>query len=208
MNLTTPYKNVDQTTSVLLEPYQMSSDISINLKNNLKKKIEKKCNKYGYIDQVYKIIKKSEGIMKPENLSGNVIYNLVYQCKLCMPIENTIIIGQVYVINQELIFAKNGPIMIFLPKQHIDSTYWNILDDCIYKNNRQQVIDEKITPELENKQIILKIHDHVCVQIINKRVNENDNQIKVIGKLLDLATKEEVNTFFGTNNVTNESNFI
>lgn len=45
---------------------------------------------------------------------------------MCIPIENTIIIGQVRIINQELIVAINGPIMFFIPKENIDSNIWNI----------------------------------------------------------------------------------
>ena len=40
----------------LIRPQQINNDIYINLKNNLKKKVEKKCNKYGFITKIYKIL--------------------------------------------------------------------------------------------------------------------------------------------------------
>jgi DNA-directed RNA polymerase subunit E'/Rpb7 len=202
MDIITPYKNVEQYTRIIIEPHQMNSDIRNHMKYNLKKKVEKKCNKNGYVDDIYKITSYSDGYMIPENLSGNAIYDVSYHCKLCIPIENSIIIGQVKVINQELIVAINGPIMMFIPRENVDPTYWiNNIDNFIHK---------------EKSNIKLNIGDYVCVQIINKRINQYDTQIKTIGRLLDLPTTKQVEKYFGTvidssDNVTNttqDSNFI
>jgi DNA-directed RNA polymerase subunit E'/Rpb7 len=180
-----PYKNVEQYTQILLEPYQMNSDIRIHLKANLKKKVEKKCNKNGYVDEVYKILEYGDGIMKPENLSGNVLYNIKYHCKLCLPIENSIIISQVKVINQDLVITINGPIMNFIPRDNIDTSVWDILENFKHKNKA----NEK-----------LKIGDYVLVQILNKRINSRDTQIKTICKLLDFASENQVKDYFINNN--------
>ena len=202
MNIISPYKNIEQYTRIIIEPHQMNSDIRNHMKYNLKKKIEKKCNKNGYVDEIYRITNYSDGYMIPENLSGNAIYDVAYHCKLCFPIENSIIIGQVKVINQELIVAINGPIMIFIPRENIDSKYWiNNIDNFIHK---------------EKSNIKLNIGDYVCVQIINKRINQFDTQIKTIGKLLDLPTDKQVEKYFETvidetGNIVNndqDSNFI
>jgi DNA-directed RNA polymerase subunit E'/Rpb7 len=198
MELISPYKNVEQFTHITIEPYQMNSDIRNHLKYNLKKKVEKKCNKNGYIDEIYRITNYSDGIMAPENLSGNAIYEISYHCKLCIPIEKSIIIGQVKVINQELIVCTNGPIMIFIPRDNVDLTYWNIDDDY---NNKE-------------KNIKLTIDSYVGVQILNKRINKKDTQIKTIGKLLDFVSEEQVTKFYGTEIIeevvvnNNKSNFI
>jgi DNA-directed RNA polymerase subunit E'/Rpb7 len=176
----------------------MNSDIILNLKLILKKKKEKKCNKNGFIDEVYRILEYSDGMMPPENLNGCVIYNITYHCKICIPVENTLIIGQVKVINQELIIAMNGPIMIFIPKENIDTNYWEIIDG--YKNKKT------------NKKLVTE--DFVKIQITDKRINQNDNQIKSIGKLNEPATDEEITQFFGskinklTENIVPESDII
>ena len=206
MNLVSPYRNIKQHTRISIEPYHMNSDIILNIKLILKKKKEKKCNKYGFIDEIYRILEYSDGMMPPENLNGSVIYNITYHCKICIPIENTLIIGLVKVINQELIIATNGPIMIFIPKENIDTNNWDIIDGYKNKNNNKKLI----------------IDDYIKIQITDKRINQNDNQIKSIGCLYDIATLEEVNKYFGSkiiknneseNIVTdidteNESNFI
>ena len=146
MKLVSPYKNIKQYTRISLEAYYMNSDIKNNIKMILKKKMEKKCNKNGYIDEIYRILEYSDGYMPPENLNGNAIYNIAYHCKICIPIENTIIIGQTRIINQELIVAINGPIMFFIPKENVDTNIWSITDNYLNKLNNKKNIwnDENI----------------------------------------------------------------
>lgn len=199
MKIVSPYRKIKQYTRISVEPYHMNSDIKNNMKIILKKKVEKKCNKNGFIDEVYRIIDYSDGFMPPENLNGSAIYNITYHCKICIPIENTIIIGQVRIINQELIFATNGPIMFFISKENVDINIWDIPDGYLNKNNKKK----------------LTIGDYVKILILGKRINQNDSQIKSIGKLLDFATPDEVNNYYGNKIVLEqpsedniESNFI
>jgi len=186
MNLVSPYRNIKQHTRISIHPYHMNSDIILNIKFILKKK-EKKCNKNGFIDEVYKILEYSDGIMPPENLNGSILYNITYHCKICIPIENTLIIGQVKVINQELIIAINGPIMIFIPKENIDSNNWDVIDGYENKATKTKLATES----------------YIKIQITDKRINQNDNQIKSIGRLYDLASSDEVDKYFGSKIVKN-----
>jgi DNA-directed RNA polymerase subunit E'/Rpb7 len=167
----------------------MNSDIKNNMKLVLKKKVEKRCNNNGYIDEVYKILEYSDGRMPPENLSGSAIYDITYHCKICIPIENTVLIGMTRVINQELVVAINGPIMFFLPKEHVDTNLWDIPDGYMNKNAKKK----------------LSTGDYVKIQIIEKRINRNDSQIKSIGRLLDFASSEEVEKYFGNKVVLEKS---
>ena len=181
----------------------MNSDIRNNMKNILKKKIEKKCNKNGFIDEVYKIIEYSDGIMVAENLNGAAIYNISYHCRICIPIENTFIIGNIKMVNPDLIVAVNGPLFIFIPKSYVDTNIWDIPDNFMHKK-----VNKK-----------LAIGNFVKVQIVDKRINQGDSQIKIMGKLFDFASEEEVEKFYGAKilkeevksdneSKTDESNFI
>jgi len=192
--LTSPYKNIKQHTNISIEPYYMNSDIRNNMKIILKKKVEKKCNMNGFIDEVYRIMSYSDGQLVPENLSGNAIYNIKYHCKICIPVENTMIIGHIKVINQELIVCINGPIMMFIPKDNIDINTWDNLDGYTNKQTKNK----------------LKVGNYIKVHILNKRINKYDTQIKIIGRLVDIATESEVQQFFGSviDTVENESSFI
>jgi len=189
LKIVSPYRNIKQYTRISIEPFNMNSDIKNNMKIILKKKIEKKCNKNGFVDEVYRILEYSDGIMPPENLNGCVIYNITYHCKICIPIENTIIIGQIRVINQELIIAINGPIMFFIPKENIDTNNWDIPEGYLNKLNKKK----------------LQREDFVKIQIIDKRINQNDSQIKSIGKLIDFASSEDVEKYFGNKIVLDKS---
>ena len=125
--LVSPYKDIEQYTVVSLEPYQMNSDIAINTKINLKNKVENKCNKYGFIVKVHKILETGEGNLPAENFSGNAIYNIKYHAKVCIPVNNTYIIGKIIVSNKKLIVATNGPIRIFIPKNNTNTNKWYLL---------------------------------------------------------------------------------
>lgn len=191
MKLVSPYKNIKQYTRISIDAYHMNSDIRNNMKVLLKKKLEKKCNKNGYIDEIYRIIDYSDGYLIPENLNGSAIYNISYHCKICIPIENTIIIGQTRVINQELIVAINGPIMCFIPKENIDTNIWSNYN-YINKNTNNK----------------LTLGDFIKIKIIDKRINQNDTQIKIIGYLLDISTQEEIDIYFGNDSINNEKKII
>lgn len=188
MNIVSPYKNIKQFTRISIEPYHMNSDIILNMKLILKKKKEKKCNNNGFIVEIYRILEYSDGMMPPENLNGCIIYNISYHCKICIPVENTIIIGQIKVINQELIIANNGPIIIFIPKENVDTNLWDTSDG--YKHNNRKLLNE----------------DYIKIQITDKRINQNDDQIKSIGKLINFALPEEVEKYFGSKIIKNTDN--
>ena len=142
--IVSPYKNITQYTKVQIKPHMMNSDIKNNMKLVLRKKVEKICNKQGFIDEVFKIESYIEEDIAPENLSGSVNYNIAYHCRICIPIENTQIIAQVKAINQELVLASNGPIMIFIPKDNIDSKVWDVTENFLHLKTRTKLKDNKI----------------------------------------------------------------
>lgn len=180
--LTSPYIDTIQHTRVQVLPYQINSDIESNIEINLKQKVEKKCNKDGYIDKVYTIDNYEEGEIVNEHFNGSIYYNCSYQCRMCLPIENTMIISQVIVVQSELIITKNGPIIIFIPKNNITSENWEITNNITHKGTSTD----------------LKKDDYVKVIIDKVRVNQNDTQIKTMGILYDLSSKQETNKYFGS----------
>lgn len=180
--LVSPYKNIKQYTRISLEPYHMNSDIRNNMKLTLKKKVEKKCNKNGFIDEVYKILEYSDGIMIPENLNGSAIYNITYHCRICKPVENTVIIANTKMVNPDLIVAINGPLFIFIRKSDVDTNIWDIPENFNHKKTNKK----------------LTISNYIKIQIVDKRINNGDSQIKIIGKLLDFATDEEIEKYYGS----------
>jgi DNA-directed RNA polymerase subunit E'/Rpb7 len=190
MNIISPYKDVEQYTRIKILPHQLNSDIRNHMKLNLKKKVEKKCNKNGFIDNVYRITGYRDGIMHPENLSGVVIYDVSYHCRMCIPVENSVLIAQIRLISQDLIFAVNGPIVVFISRDNVDSNIWDIEENFLHKKEKER----------------LKTNRYVKVEIIAKKINNGDHQIKTIGRLLDYATNTEVEKYYGS--VIQTDNFI
>jgi DNA-directed RNA polymerase subunit E'/Rpb7 len=189
--IVSPYKNVYQFTKIGLKPYMLNSDIKNNMLMVLSKKIENKCNNNGFIETVYDIVEYGDGYMIPENLSGDVIYNVNYHCKICIPIENTVIIAKVNAVNPELIIAENGPIIIFIPKININTNIWEIVNNnFINKNTKKE----------------LKQNDFVKILILKKKINQGDIKIKCIGSVIDFTTKDEINKYYG--NVIEDDNYI
>ena len=75
--LVSPYKDINQYTKIKVQPHQLNSDIRNNMKLILKKKVEKKCNKNGFIEEVYRIIDFDDGQLYPENLSTFIFLKIL-----------------------------------------------------------------------------------------------------------------------------------
>jgi DNA-directed RNA polymerase subunit E'/Rpb7 len=189
MDIDSPSKQIIQSVRIMIQPHMMNSDIKDNMLLVLRQKVEGKCNKYGFIQTVHYIKTYTEGIILPENFSGSATYNIEYVCTSIIPIENTIIIGNIAAINPELVLVKNGPILIFIPKANIDTNIWDASNDFTDKINNT----------------VLKQNDSVKVHIDKIKINQNELQIKCIGRLMERATDEEVIKFCGPKT---ESNFI
>jgi len=184
-----PSKNIIQYTRIQIQPHMMNSDIEDNMMIVLQQKVEGKCNRYGFVTKVFTIDKYEEDIILPENFSGCATYKIDYHCNIIIPIENTIIIGTIKVINPELVIVINGPILIFIPKANIDTNIWDVSNDFIDKINKT----------------ILNPNDYVKVHLDKVKINQGDIQIKCIGRLMKRATESEIKDYFGTKQ---ESNFI
>ena len=179
--LVSPYKDTEQYTEVQVLPHLMNSDIISNMEMILKQKVEKKCNKYGYIFKVYNISDYQEGYLVNEHFLGAANFKVTYNCRMCLPIENTIIICIIHSVNSELIIAKNGPIIIFIPKTNINTNIWEI------SNNIKHI----------EKQDLLTPNNYVKVIIDKKKINQNDTQIKCMGILHEFATDDEKEKYYG-----------
>ena len=192
IEILSPYHNMNQYTRIQIPPHMMNSDIEDNMEIVLQKKVEGKCNKYGFIEKVHRIDTYEECIMKPENFSAAGIYNITYYCKICIPIENTIILGIVKAVNSELIIVSNSSIIMFIPKTNINSITWDISNEFTHIK----------------KKTVLKSNDYVKVLIEKTKINAGDVQIKCIGRLVDYASEEEITKYYGSVIASTESNFI
>lgn len=178
--LVNPFKNTIFYTRVKLLPYQMNNELYINLKNNLKKKVEKKCNKYGYINNVYKILSYSDGTINPEDFNASAVFDVKYSANACIPIENTKIVVKIEKMNNMAILAKNGPIKVVLKYDKISNKF-KVVQGTILYNNKQ-----------------VKVGDYLIISILAKRFYNKDIFISVYGYIDDVPTEEQVKNNFET----------
>jgi DNA-directed RNA polymerase subunit E'/Rpb7 len=168
----------------------MNNDIYKHLKTNLKDDVEKKCNKYGYLEKVYKITEYKDGYIEPENFIP--IYKVKFTCRMCIPNINTNLICSISKMNKALIVAENGPIFCLITIKNVN------IDNFIFDNN--DVLNYKNNGVLEK----LKPKDIVKINILARKFYKGDNNIKVIGFLDNIATDKEKQIYYNDIGYKNE----
>lgn len=144
---------------VVLNVNQIGENIVNLILNKLKGTYEGKCIDEGYIKkESIKLIRYSSGLVK----NNNVIFDVVFECDSCTPIEGMIINCNVKNITKAGIRAEvdsegQSPIVIFIARDH-------------HYNNKQ--FNE------------LKEGEKIEVRVIGQRFELNDTFVSVIGELV------------------------
>jgi len=181
-----PFITSEFSTIVKLYPNQMNSDLYANLKSNLKSKIINKCNNDGVFVKIVQITKYDENIINIEDFTGNAEYRVSFIGTLFVPLVNTLIILKVENIidniNDYLIKAGNG-----------------IVTCVISVNSAMQFMRvEKKRIYLIKYNRYLEENEYIKVLIKNKRIDPGDREIGLIGSIIDIATKDEVDKSYYT----------
>jgi len=183
--ITTPYFDTELYSRILIHPQQINNDIYINLKNNLKKKVEKKCNKYGFITKVYKIVDYSDGEIIPENFDASHVFNVKFSCRVCRPVINNKIICKIDLLNKALIKASNGPIICIIGINYINENNFEI-------NNKGDIVTLK-----KNK--VLNTNDYIAVTIRGTNFFPGDERILILGSLDEVANDKDIKEYYTEN---------
>lgn len=179
-----PFVDTMLYTTVVLHPSQLNNNIYMNIKQNLVKTLEKKCyKKYGFINKVYEIIERGEGTILPEDPTSSVAFKIKFSCNLCHPLEQTQIICRVVSANDVLISLNREPIMMFVSQSKFNNDVF-YLDPMIKKLRIKKTGD------------ILNPNDFVKATILTKTINDKDRKIIAMCQLDDIATEEEIQTFY------------
>ena len=139
------------------------NSVGKNLKESLEKKIKKeiegKCSIEGFIKpNSTKIVSYSSGLLV-ENL---VMFEVVFECLVCCPVEGMHIKCKVQNITQAGIRAvindEISPIVIYVSRDHhYNNTYFNTVNDG----------------------------DEITVKVIGQRYELNDSRVSVIGEIIE-----------------------
>jgi len=183
--MSSPYINTKLKTRISLLPDQLDNKIYINLKRNLERNILNKCfRSYGFVSEIYEIIKYESGLVEPENLMASAIFNIEFSCRLCRPIKNTKIICQINRVNKVLITAENGPILVIITNDRIN-------DKVFFTDNNNNIRYKK-----DDTSHILKSNDFVIITILSIMFNNGDDKIKAIGMLDNIASEKDTEKFY------------
>lgn len=193
-----PYYITYIETEVCVPPSQLNSNLKTNIKNTLINTYKSKCfNDSGYIMDIYSIEKSlGDGMMRPEDNTGSVFYNVTFKAKLCNPMKSTTIVGRVEDINKHLIYVKNGPIVILIDGANIntDKFRYNTIKNALFPLN--DAGKEINTP--------VNTGTYVNITILNKNITPKDNKIMALGRLESLAMPEEIKENIKNENSTND----
>ena len=150
-------KNV-LTRKILLPFYSVGNNIRENIQEKIEESLYNKCSKEGYIrDKSINILSYSSGLVE----SNNVVFEVMFECDICHPVEGQIIKCQAKNITRagiRAVYTKEtpSPVTIFIARDH-------------HYNN------EAFLKVKENEEITIKV--------IGIRYELNDETIAVLGEL-------------------------
>jgi len=141
-------------------PFQyVGQNLKQLLENQIKNRIEGKCSVEGFIKpNSTKILNYSSGLVE----ANNIIFEVVFECLVCCPVEGQKIKCNVKHLTQAGIRAETSdspsPVVIYLSRDHhYNNTYFSTVKE-----------DEEIT-----------------VRVIGQRFELNDEQVSVIGEIVE-----------------------
>lgn len=158
------------TRKIVLSINVIGKNLDEVIENYIKHNFEGKCAVEGYIKtNSSKIIKYSSGIIERGN---NVVFEVVFECDICLPVEGMLITCSVKNIVKAGVRAEAtnevpSPIVVFVAKDH----HYNV-----------------------NQFNEIQVGDIITVKVIGQRFELNDKYVSVIGELVkekDIASKQK-----------------
>jgi DNA-directed RNA polymerase subunit E'/Rpb7 len=180
-----PYLEKTLTSRVELEPHDMNNEARINIFRHLKSLKENRCNRYGYVTEVTGVVSVTTAEIVPEDLLAKSVFDVKFNCILCCPSEGMTIVAQVQRMNNSLVCATNGPMLIIIQYDHINTEHFSISGGSILHRQSLQPLTTGLM---------------IRVKIISTKFLIYDTNIKVLGRLQDLATDVEVNGCYHDHN--------
>ena len=181
MSLDTLYINTQLNENITLHPSLLNNELYLNLKNKLIEDYEDKCiRNYGYITKIYEICDYKNCIIQTNNPLCSATFKIKYNCRLCVPLKNKIVVCEVVSMNKHLITLKNGPLKVVITLNRINT-------DIFEKDNSNNIIFKY---KNDVKQLLKG--DFVKIRIVTVLFNHGDRCIKSIGFMDSIANEKEI----------------
>jgi DNA-directed RNA polymerase subunit E'/Rpb7 len=141
-------------------PFQnVGQNLKQSLENKMKKEIEGKCSVEGFIKpNSIKITSYSSGLVE----ANNIVFEVVFECLVCCPVEGQKIKCVVKNLTQAGIRAEinesPSPVVIYLSRDHH------------YNNSYFSTVKE---------------NEEITIRVIGQRFELNDDQVSIIGEIVE-----------------------
>eukprot|EP00035_Acanthoeca_spectabilis_P004282 m.101615 g.101615 ORF g.101615 m.101615 type:complete len:173 (-) comp12514_c0_seq2:1996-2514(-) len=150
---------VTLTHEILLHPEHFGADLQKRLKKQLYNEVEGSCSgKYGFIIAVMSTEQIDAGEIIPGR--GHVMFPVKYKAIVYRPFKGEVVDAVVTSVNKYGIFAKVGPLTIFV------SQHW-IPDELVFDGNSNP-------PCFKSSEQVIGLDDGVRLQILGMRVDVAD----------------------------------
>jgi DNA-directed RNA polymerase subunit E'/Rpb7 len=181
-----PYFITTLEADIRLHPRDMNNNIVDNIKNNLIKKHVNKCFKdYGYIDKIYNIYDDIKGgIIRAEDNTSSSVHTVKFRCRICKPINNSLIYAKITGINNVIIMAENGPIKFFIDSSNINKNNIKYIRSAYYPVNSNGAIINQV----------IQKGTYVMVRVMSKKIVKNKSIIIAISTLESVVSDNDVQT--------------
>lgn len=182
------YYHTQLNSKVSIAPNELDADLDDHILKNLRSKVENKCNEHGIIIRVTRVLSYEYGMIDKTNFTGATTYRVNYECLICSPRKDVEIIGIVDNIIEGYLVARNGPVVIVVSVNNVESQKFQIKDNLLIYNKTKKPVEKG---------------DHIKVSVINTSNNLGEKRTTTICKLLDIASKDDTKNFEDEQNLIN-----
>ena len=185
------YYHTQLKSKVSIAPNELDGDLDNHILKNLRSKVENKCNEHGIIIRVTRVLSYEYGMIDKTNFTGTTIYKVEYECLICSPRKDVEIVGIIDNIIEGYLVARNGPVVIVVSINNVESQKFQIKDNSLVYLKTKKAVEKG---------------DYIKVSVINTSNNLGEKRTTTICKLLDIATKDDISKFNDEQNLINGDN--
>lgn len=184
-----PYFTTALEVDVRVHPSQMDNNIIDHIRSNLQRSyLNKIYENYGYIDKILEVDNNIRGgVIRAEDNTSSSVHRVKFQARICNPIRNTIISGQITSINNMLIVAQNGPIRFIIDGLTVNTDNIQYRKSAFYPVAADGSIGGKP----------IEKGTYVMIRIMSKKLVKNKKNILVFGRLEMVVPDDKIKDVIG-----------
>jgi DNA-directed RNA polymerase subunit E'/Rpb7 len=181
MSIILPYFERTLTSRIEVEPHKLNENIIENVYKKLRTVKEGRCNRYGYVAFVSSLVNVKSSEFRAEDLQAKPVFEVKYNCLLCIPQKDQMLIAQIQRISDSIICCNNGPIRAIIQQDDVNTNVFDV---------RGETVVDKISKQALEQGMFIRI------RVITYKFLVFDSNIKVLARLEGIATDQERDKYF------------